>query len=60
MIIYIIKYKVTDKLNIDKTRKNINSLLTELKALTGVSNEELEEFVKILELGGSDEKLEIK
>tara|TARA_B100000579_G_scaffold365168_1_gene324400 strand:+ start:363 stop:518 length:156 start_codon:yes stop_codon:yes gene_type:complete len=51
---------VTDKLNIDKTRKNINSLLTELKALTGVSNEELEEFVKILELGGSDEKLEIK
>ena len=60
MIIYIIKYKVTDKLNIDKTRKNINSLLTELKALTGVSNEELEEFVKILELGSSDEKLEIK
>ena len=44
-------------LSTDKIRKNINSLLTELKALTGVSNEELEEFVKILELGGSDEKI---
>tara|TARA_B100000965_G_scaffold371126_1_gene359785 strand:- start:567 stop:695 length:129 start_codon:yes stop_codon:yes gene_type:complete len=40
--------------------KNIDSLLTELKALTEVSNEELEEFVKILELGSSEEKVEIK
>tara|TARA_B100000579_G_scaffold372475_1_gene335666 strand:+ start:122 stop:298 length:177 start_codon:yes stop_codon:yes gene_type:complete len=56
VIIYIKEYMIAN-LSTDKIRKNINSLLTELKALTGVSTEELEEFVKILELGGSDEKI---
>ena len=55
MNIHVVKLLLN--LSTDKLRKNIKSLLTELKELTGVSNEELEEFEKILELGSSDEKI---
>tara|TARA_Y100001968_G_scaffold30570_1_gene23597 strand:- start:1203 stop:1337 length:135 start_codon:yes stop_codon:yes gene_type:complete len=42
-------------LNTKNIYKKLNTLLTELQTLTGVSDEELEEFIRILDLTNFEE-----
>tara|TARA_Y100001968_G_C19146634_1_gene614121 strand:+ start:157 stop:309 length:153 start_codon:yes stop_codon:yes gene_type:complete len=42
--------KLLDNLSTDDLKKKINSLFIEIQAITAVSDEEIEDFKKILEL----------